>query len=63
MFFSLTINRTTVEVNGTSLWIETARRQVYASRGPLCASVKESPGKGSWAREGFGWNIISNPRE
>lgn len=63
MVISFTINSTTVELcTGGTLWIETATRQVYASRGRVCASVKESPGVGSWVREGFGWHVISSPR-
>lgn len=61
MVISFTINRTTVEINtGGSLWIDTARRQVYASKGPVCASLKEEPGPGSRVREGFGWHLISS---
>lgn len=64
MVISFTINRTTVELNTAgTLWIETATRQVYAARGPVCASVKESPGDGSRVREGFGWHVISSPRD
>lgn len=65
MFLSLTINRTTVEVNGGRIWIETPTRQVYAARrswGAWCPLPEELPG-GSWAHEGFGWSIISTPRE
>lgn len=63
MVIRLTINRTTVELNtGGTVWIETATRQIYAARGPVCTSVKESPGVGAWTREGFGWHVISSPR-
>lgn len=63
MVIRFTINRATVELNtGGTLWIETATRQLYASRGPVCASAKESPCVGSWVREGFGWHVISSPR-
>lgn len=59
MVISLTINSTTVEINtGGIVRIETAKRQLYASKGP--ADVTPQPGE--WVREGFGWHIISSPR-
>lgn len=62
MFLSLTINSTTVEVNGSSIWIETPSREIYASRGHACSSLKENPSDGERVREGFGWYVISSPK-
>lgn len=62
MYFSLTINHTTVEVNGARVWIETPSREIYASRGTACPSVKENPSDGTRVREGFGWFVLSCPK-
>lgn len=64
MVISFTINSTTVEINtGGTLWIETATRQVYASRlsdayFPDAAELQSS----EWTHKGFGWGIVSSPR-
>lgn len=64
MVISLTINRTTVELNTRGiLWIETAAREVYAARlsDAYIPDTKELK-SGEWSRKWLGWGIVSSPK-